>query len=124
MVGHPDIGRGGERRELSICECRRKLTILEFFGIGEEEVPLLGNRRIIRFELRGAWAYNFLPTSFPPGGNMPRHEYFCHACKKPFSKTLTPAEYEEGGVVCPHCGSEEVEEPRSAFYPISPKKTA
>jgi hypothetical protein len=27
---------------------------------------------------------------------MPQHGYFCHACKRPFSKTLTPAEYEQG----------------------------
>jgi hypothetical protein len=27
---------------------------------------------------------------------MPQYEYFCHACKRSFSKTLTPAEYEEG----------------------------
>ena len=32
---------------------------------------------------------------------MPRYEYFCDACKKAFSKILTPAEYAEGTVVCP-----------------------
>lgn len=32
---------------------------------------------------------------------MPRYEYFCHACKRSFPKTLTQAEYEEGGIVCP-----------------------
>jgi putative FmdB family regulatory protein len=58
------------------------------------------------------------------GGKMPQYEYFCHACKKPFSKTLTPAEYEQGSVVCPHCGGEEVEQRVSAFYSISWKETA
>jgi putative FmdB family regulatory protein len=55
---------------------------------------------------------------------MPRYEYYCHACKQPFSRTLTPAEYEEAGVACPHCGSEEVEERGSAFYPTSSKEIA
>jgi putative FmdB family regulatory protein len=55
---------------------------------------------------------------------MPRDEYLCHACKQLFSKTLSPAEYEEGDVVCPHCGSEEVEQRTSAFYPVSSKESA
>jgi putative FmdB family regulatory protein len=41
---------------------------------------------------------------------MPHYEFFCHACNNPFSKTLTPAEYKESTVTCPHCGSEEVEQ--------------
>ena len=49
---------------------------------------------------------------------MSLHEYFCHSCKRSFSKTLAPAEYAEGTIVCPHCGSEEVESV-PAFYPIS-----
>jgi len=56
---------------------------------------------------------------------MPHYEFFCHACEKIFSKILTLAEYEEGKVVCPRCGSnKEVEQSWSAFYAISPKKTA
>lgn len=35
---------------------------------------------------------------------MPQYEFFCHACSKPFSKTLSLKEYEEGGVACPDCG--------------------
>jgi len=56
--------------------------------------------------------------------NMSPREYFCHACKRSFSKTLTPAEYAEGTIVCPHCGSEEVEERVPAFYPISARESA
>jgi len=52
------------------------------------------------------------------------HEYFCHACQKSFSKLPTPSDYEEGDIVCPYCGSEDVEQRGSAFYPISPKETA
>jgi putative FmdB family regulatory protein len=39
---------------------------------------------------------------------MPHYEYFCHACKNTFSKVLTLAEYEEGEVLCPHCGGDDV----------------
>jgi putative FmdB family regulatory protein len=41
---------------------------------------------------------------------MPHYEFFCHACKKTFSKILTLVDYEEGGVVCPRCGSHKVEQ--------------
>jgi putative FmdB family regulatory protein len=65
-----------------------------------------------------------LLSTFPNGGTMPCDEYFCHACKQLFSKTLSPAEYEEGDVVCPHCGSKEVEQRGSAFAVITSKKSA
>ena len=55
---------------------------------------------------------------------MSQHEFFCHACKRSFSKTLTAAEYEESTIVCPHCGSEEVEKRVPAFYPISSRESA
>jgi DNA-directed RNA polymerase subunit RPC12/RpoP len=51
------------------------------------------------------------------------HEYFCHSCKKTFSKTPTPSEHEEGEIACPNCGSDDVEQCVPASYPISPKKT-
>ena len=65
-----------------------------------------------------------LSIQLSTGGNMPHYEFFCHACKQLFQKTLSPAEYEEGDVVCPHCGSEEVEQRVSAFYPVSWKESA
>ena len=55
---------------------------------------------------------------------MPQYECFCHACKKTFSKVLTLSEYEEGKVLCPHCGSNSVEQAWSAFYAITSKKSA
>jgi hypothetical protein len=33
---------------------------------------------------------------------MRHSDFFCHACKSPFSKTLTPTEYQAGKVVSPH----------------------
>ena len=53
---------------------------------------------------------------------MPHYEFFCHTCNRPFSKTLTPAEYKEGNVVCPSCGSEDVEQ--RWFYSITAKRSA
>jgi len=55
---------------------------------------------------------------------MPHYEFFCHACKQLFPKTLSRAQYEEGDVVCPHCCGEEVEESSSAFTVITSKKSA
>jgi DNA-directed RNA polymerase subunit RPC12/RpoP len=49
---------------------------------------------------------------------MPHHEFLflCQDCKRQFSKILTVAEYEEGSIACPHCGSSKVEQPGSPFY--------
>ena len=55
---------------------------------------------------------------------MPHYEFFCHACKKTFTKILTLVEYEEGRVACPHCGSRRVEQHWSAFSVITQKKSA
>jgi len=55
---------------------------------------------------------------------MPNYEFFCNACKKTFSKTLTLVDYEEGRVVCPHCGSPKVEQCWSVFSVITSKKSA
>jgi putative FmdB family regulatory protein len=55
---------------------------------------------------------------------MPHYEFFCHACKKSFSIVLSLVDYEEGEVLCPHCGSTEVEQRWSAFSTITSKKSA
>jgi putative FmdB family regulatory protein len=55
---------------------------------------------------------------------MHHHEFFCHSCKRTFSEVLTLVEYEEGEVVCPHCGSSDVEQSWSAFYAIATRKSA
>ena len=55
---------------------------------------------------------------------MPHYDFYCHSCKKTFSKVLTLAEYQEGEVFCPHCGSDNVEQSWSVFYPITSKKSA
>jgi putative FmdB family regulatory protein len=55
---------------------------------------------------------------------MPHYEFFCHACKKTFTKILGLVEYEEERVACPHCGSRHVEQRWSAFSVITSKKSA
>jgi RNA polymerase subunit RPABC4/transcription elongation factor Spt4 len=44
---------------------------------------------------------------------MPHYEFFCRDCKKFFDKIL-----------CPHCGTKDVEQRWSAFPPITSKKSA
>jgi len=55
---------------------------------------------------------------------MPQYEFYCHACKKTFSKILALADHEEGGVACPHCGSHKIEQRWSAFSAITSRKSA
>jgi hypothetical protein len=42
--------------------------------------------------------------------------------RRPHPPTIS--DYEEGDVVCPHCGSDDVERRGSAFYPISSREVA
>jgi putative FmdB family regulatory protein len=55
---------------------------------------------------------------------MPQYEFFCKDCKKPFSKSLSIAEYEKGKIVCPKCGGKNVEQRLSTFYAVTSKKSA
>jgi len=55
---------------------------------------------------------------------MHHYEFFCHTCKKTFAKILTLVDYEEGGVVCPHCDSHDVEQRWSTFSAITSRKSA
>jgi putative FmdB family regulatory protein len=41
---------------------------------------------------------------------MPEYDFLCHSCDRFFSKTLTLPEYEEAEVICPNCGSDDVEQ--------------
>ncbi len=54
---------------------------------------------------------------------MPQYNFFCQACQKEFSKVLTLAEYEKGRIVCPKCGSKDVEQRWAAFYAVTSKKS-
>jgi putative FmdB family regulatory protein len=55
---------------------------------------------------------------------MPHYEFFCRTCQSTFSKILALVDYEEGGIICPHCGSHNVEQRWSVFSAITSKKSA
>ncbi len=55
---------------------------------------------------------------------MPHYEFYCHPCGKTFTKILTLVDYEEGGVVCPHCGSHKVEQCWSVSSFVTSRKSA
>jgi putative FmdB family regulatory protein len=53
---------------------------------------------------------------------MPYHDYYCHACKKTFSRVLI-ARQDKETIGCPHCGSHMVEQQVSPFYAVTSKKS-
>jgi len=55
---------------------------------------------------------------------MPRYDFLCKSCKKEFSKTLTTTPCEDDEVICPHCGSEDVEQSWVAFYAMTSREGA
>jgi putative FmdB family regulatory protein len=55
---------------------------------------------------------------------MPYHDFYCRSCKKSFVQDLNFIDYEEAEVVCPHCGSKEVEERWSEFSASMFQKSA
>ena len=55
---------------------------------------------------------------------MAQYEYLCKDCKKPFSKLMAFSDYEGAQVTSPECGSDNVEQQVSPFYPITSRKSA
>ena len=55
---------------------------------------------------------------------MPRYEYSCKDCHKVFEKTLTLAAHDRQPVACPQCGSTNVRQDFTVFYPITSRKSA
>ncbi len=50
---------------------------------------------------------------------------FCKACEQPFSAVLTAAEMEASAtVLCPLCGSDDVEERLATVYETDSRETA
>ncbi len=58
------------------------------------------------------------------GGSYAHYEFFCRTCQRTFSKILALVDYEKGGIICPRCGSHNVEQRWSAFSAITSKKSA
>ena len=54
---------------------------------------------------------------------MPRYEFFCEDCQKPFEIILTLTEYEKGKITCPKCGSKLVHQEAAEFFAVTSKKS-
>jgi putative FmdB family regulatory protein len=55
---------------------------------------------------------------------MPTYDYLCKDCHEAFAKTLTLAAHDREAIVCPKCGSKDVKQEFTAFYPVTSKKSA
>jgi len=54
---------------------------------------------------------------------MPRYEFFCEDCNKPFEVILTFGEYEKGEIACPTCGGKYVHQETAEFFVVTSKKS-
>jgi putative FmdB family regulatory protein len=55
---------------------------------------------------------------------MPQYEFRCKDCNQPFSRFLTLSAYEKEKIICPQCGSGNVEQQLTLFYAVTSKKSA
>ena len=54
---------------------------------------------------------------------MPRYEFVCEKCKKPFELIMTISEREKGEVKCPKCKGSEVVPQLGTFMTQTSKKS-
>ena len=54
---------------------------------------------------------------------MSQYVFHCQDCNKEFTQTLHIAEFEKGGVVCPHCGGKRVTHVVETFSAVTSKKS-
>jgi putative FmdB family regulatory protein len=54
---------------------------------------------------------------------MPRYEFMCEKCNKPFELIMTISERENGDVKCPKCQSPKVVPQLSSFVTQTSKKS-
>jgi putative FmdB family regulatory protein len=54
---------------------------------------------------------------------MPRYEFMCETCNKPFELIMTLSEREKGDVKCPKCKSSKVVPQLSGFVAQTEKKS-
>ena len=54
---------------------------------------------------------------------MPRYEFLCEKCQKPFELTMTISEHEKGNVRCPACKSTRVTPQLASFTTQTSKKS-
>ena len=54
---------------------------------------------------------------------MSEYVYHCENCNKEFTRSLHMSEHDKGGVACPHCGSERVQQVVTAFAAVTARKS-
>jgi putative FmdB family regulatory protein len=54
---------------------------------------------------------------------MPTYDYVCKDCQKSFELVLTLGEHDKSDILCPKCGSKNVEQDAVAFYAVTSKKS-
>jgi putative FmdB family regulatory protein len=54
---------------------------------------------------------------------MCQYVFLCQDCNKEFTQAMHIAEFEQGGAVCPVCGSKRVIQAVTAFTPVTAKKS-
>ena len=55
--------------------------------------------------------------------SMPHYVFVCRSCDKEFTEILHISELEKGGIKCPHCGSDQVQQQVAAFSAVTSKKS-
>jgi len=89
-------------------------------------VPPSGRTRdLTHVEPVNQGVYNF-PVILPHCGDppCPTTNSSGSGCQKFFDKILSLSDYEESEILCPHCGSKNVEQGWSAFSAITSNKSA
>ena len=70
----------------------------------------------------GGWIKHLL-LKFLREATMPVYDYVCKDCQNSFELVLTLGEHDKGDILCPKCGSKNVEQDAVAFYAVTSKKS-
>lgn len=54
---------------------------------------------------------------------MPQYTFECKDCQRTFTIILHVADLEKGGIKCPECSSEKVEQQITGFFAVTSKKS-
>jgi putative FmdB family regulatory protein len=54
---------------------------------------------------------------------MPRYEFYCEGCEKPFEVILTLEEYKKGQIKCPTGSKKHGHREGAAFFAVTSKKS-
>ncbi|MFP5205044.1 MAG: FmdB family zinc ribbon protein [Acidobacteriota bacterium] len=54
---------------------------------------------------------------------MSEYVYHCENCNQEFTRSLHMSEHDKGGITCPHCGSQRVQQVVTAFSAVTARKS-